>query len=149
MRKMSDYKSLVEQYYPSACNQVWDILKQVVPEGVVWEAEEVKNFVVEVYDFTISPKRVGGAFIKRAQEVTLRKGDTFLKFLPAGMAWIGIYGKIELVTNKNIDNELLKKGIWFLGDEGKVFPVYPEKNEEDNYSLLSLENLRELLKEIF
>jgi len=147
-----EYREMVQEYFPLACQQVTDLVKGLeLGDNIEVEEEINKNFVVDIYDFQVEADRVAGAFVKQAQGVSLYQENRFVKFLPLGMAWIGNYGKMEVISNVAVDNPLLKNGIWFIYDEGKsqVIPVFPEKNGEDRYEELETKQVQDLLEQIF
>lgn len=146
------YKEMVQEYFPLACDGVVEIVKGIKLDLVNKIEEDVsKNLTIDIYDFQLNKGRVAGAFIKRALGVSLYQGDKFIKFLPVNMAWVGCYGKMEVLSNVPLDNPLLKNGIWFIYDEKKkkVIPVFPERNPKGEYEELSNNHLEDLLTMVF
>lgn len=146
------YLEMVQEHFPLTCSKVVELVKGIdLGEKVRREEELSKNFAMDIYDFQVEPGRVAGAFVKQVLGISLYQDEKFIKFLPSGMAWVGGYGKMEIISNVSTDNPLLKNGIWFIYSEGKdqVIPVFPEKNSVGEYEELTSKQVQELLEQIF
>lgn len=146
------YREMVQEYFPLTCSKVVEMVKEIgLGEKIKVEEEVSKNMAMDIYDFQVEQGRVAGAFVKEACGISLYQDENFVKFLPLGMAWIGGYGKMEVISSIPVENPLLKNGIWFIYSEekGQVIPVFPEKNEAGEYEELTSQQLQELLEQIF
>ena len=146
------YREMIQEHFPLTCSRVVEMVKGIELGAKVKVEEELnKNMAMDIYDFQVEQGRVAGAFIKEARGISLYQDERFVNFLPLGLAWIGGYGKMEVISNVPVDNSLLKNGIWFIYNEkkGKVIPVFPEKNEVGEYEELASWQLQELLEQIF
>jgi len=149
---MEGYKQMVEESFPNNCAEVVEMVQQLsLAPDIEKQEETVKNFVVDIYDLQVAQQRIAGAFIKKVSSLSLYQGEKFVKFIPSGLAWVGGYGKMELISNVNIDNPLLKNGIWFVCSEekGRVIPIYPVRQADNQYEELQADQLQDLLKQIF
>jgi len=148
---IENYKKMLEKTFPANCREIVKMVKEISSPELRIEEDINKNFVIDLYDLDVAQARVAGVFIKELQGITVYSGDKFVKFLPSGLAWLGCYGKIELITNTEVDHPLLKNGIWFIFDEeaNKIIPVYPVKNAQNTYEQLKSLQLKELLLTAF
>lgn len=148
---IQECKKAIEATFAVNCAQVIEMIKGLPLADVKIEEESLKNFVIDLYDLEVAQKRVAGIFIKEVSSATIYFGDKFVKFLPSGLAWIGGYGKMEVISNVMVDNPILKTGIWFVLDEetNTVTPIYPERNASNQYERLQSHQLEVLFREIF